>query len=254
VLYAKSTNSDDRVQATPGSRAACPGCNARVIAKCGEINIWHWAHEAGKDCDPWSEGESSWHLDWKAKATPSRCEVTIGPHRADIVNRSGTVIEFQHSPLTQDQVREREEFYGDMVWLVDGIDFRGRFHVHNGGDACRFVWPNARKWMYAIRRPLYLDFRDDAIFFVDRLSPNIPSTFVEISYSSDGTKNVESDGKACNGTGWYLTGEQFVARWIGPKSDPTTDWEAHKKLRGDGRAAVVKGWSPGLLPFGDESS
>jgi competence protein CoiA len=254
MLYAKPPKSNAQILATPGDRAVCPGCLGRVIAKCGEVNAWHWAHEAGADCDPWSEGESSWHLAWKAKASPLRCEVVIDRHRADIVNRSGTVIELQHSPLTSDQVREREEFYGDMIWLVDAHEFEDRFHVRNAGDVSRFVWPNARKWMYAIRRPLYLDFCDETIFFVDRLIPNIPSTFTSIRYDSNGTKNIESDGKACNGTGWYLTEEQFVTRWIGPKSDPTTDWEAHKKLRGDGRAAVVKGRSPGLLPFGDESS
>jgi competence CoiA-like predicted nuclease len=34
-----------KVRATPGARASCPFCARFMIAKCGEINVWHWAHE-----------------------------------------------------------------------------------------------------------------------------------------------------------------------------------------------------------------
>ena len=50
----------ERVRATPGGCATCPMCGGKVIAKCGDIMSWHWAHEAS-DCDTWSEGESDWH-------------------------------------------------------------------------------------------------------------------------------------------------------------------------------------------------
>jgi competence CoiA-like predicted nuclease len=33
-----------------------------MIAKCGRIYIWHWAHD-GSDCDPWHEPEASQFAD-----------------------------------------------------------------------------------------------------------------------------------------------------------------------------------------------
>jgi len=36
---------NQRTKATKGAKdALCPCCNKPVIAKCGEIKIWHWAH------------------------------------------------------------------------------------------------------------------------------------------------------------------------------------------------------------------
>ena len=54
-----------RKTATPGSRGTCPGCGSEVLAKCGEIKSWHWAHAADAQCDPWHHGETDWHLAWK---------------------------------------------------------------------------------------------------------------------------------------------------------------------------------------------
>lgn len=50
--------------ARPQRGGKCPGCSGDLIAKCGEINAWHWAHRAN-DCDPWHEPESEWHIGWK---------------------------------------------------------------------------------------------------------------------------------------------------------------------------------------------
>jgi hypothetical protein len=36
-----------------------------MIAKCGQIRVWHWAHRAIRTCDPWWEPETKWHRDWK---------------------------------------------------------------------------------------------------------------------------------------------------------------------------------------------
>lgn len=110
---------DERVEATPECRrAVCPSCRTTVIARCGEINVWHWAHESTTDCDPWHEGISDWHLAWQDQVPPDQREVVIGPHRADIRARDGTVFEVQMSPLSPEEIREREDFYGNMVWIL----------------------------------------------------------------------------------------------------------------------------------------
>ena len=111
-------------------RATCPCCDDEVIAKTGEFVTWHWAHRASADCDPWAEGETDWHLDWKrtARTEGARLEVPMhdpasgAKHRADIVMPDGTVIEVQHSRLPPAELREREDFYarrGGIRWIFD---------------------------------------------------------------------------------------------------------------------------------------
>jgi hypothetical protein len=97
-----------------------PPCGYGCRPKCGEVNIWHWAHHARGDCDPWSEPVTEWHLGWQAAVPPERREVVIGSHRADIVTASGGVVEIQHSPITAAVIAAREEFYGSrMAWIFD---------------------------------------------------------------------------------------------------------------------------------------
>lgn len=122
-MYLAETGPNERIAATPGAAGACPICHMEVIPKCGEIKTWHWAHKSLKDCDHWAEPESEWHLGWKKLAGLDNSEVVIrkdeGIHRADI-KIDNRVIELQHSSLSPKDVREREEFYGNMIWVIDG--------------------------------------------------------------------------------------------------------------------------------------
>lgn len=106
-----------RQLATPRAVGACPTCGAKLLAKCGRVYAWHWAHEA-RDCDPWAEPEGKWHRGWKQLFPAEWREVVIGPHRADL-RVPGGVIELQHSAISADEIETRERFYGRMVWVVD---------------------------------------------------------------------------------------------------------------------------------------
>jgi hypothetical protein len=114
-----------RQEATPKSPGECPGCGAPVIAKCGTVKLWHWAHVSRVSCDHWWEPETLWHRAWKNEF-PSLCQeirrVAVGGevHIADVVTDAGVVIEFQHSDISVNERASRESFYGRMVWLVDG--------------------------------------------------------------------------------------------------------------------------------------
>lgn len=110
-----------KIQAFPGATATCPACGGEVVPKCGEIVEWHWAHKA-RDCDNWGEPESQWHLGWKARFPVEWQEVVMGPHRADVRAPRG-VIEFQKSAISAAEIREREQFYGKMIWVVDASGF-----------------------------------------------------------------------------------------------------------------------------------
>lgn len=116
---------DQRIEATPGARGTCPGCQAEVLARCGTKKVWHWAHKGRRHCDHWWENETQWHRDWKDKfptewqEVPARDE--MGElHIADLKTNYGIVVEFQHSAIKPEEVKKRTDFYGQVIWIVDG--------------------------------------------------------------------------------------------------------------------------------------
>jgi hypothetical protein len=156
-------------RAQPGQRGVCPFCQEPVIAKCGTIVVWHWAHEADRSCsDSWGE-ESWWHLGWKQWALEQgwRVEVPIEQngvrHRADIVTPAGWVIELQHSGLDARQIDERERFYGRLIWIWDMGEREERFGFNDRPTWTGFRWKRPMWSLCAIRRPLYLDFGGDGL-------------------------------------------------------------------------------------------
>lgn len=114
-----------RCEARPGMIAACPSCGADVVAKCGDLRVWHWAHRNVRTCDLWWESETEWHRAWKNEFPEGWQEVVHTAqngekHVADVKTEIGMVIEFQHSFLKADERAAREAFYRKMVWVVDG--------------------------------------------------------------------------------------------------------------------------------------
>lgn len=146
-----------RIPAMRGMRAKCPCCRETVLARCGDLKVWHWAHADAPLCDPWWESETEWHLSWKRHVPPERAEVPMGEHRADLLAPDGAVVELQHSPISIQEIHERERFYGPkMIWLLDGEVFRGNFRVQRVGDGARFHWSWPRlTWLYA-KRPVFI--------------------------------------------------------------------------------------------------
>lgn len=192
-----------RVPATPRTtEAICPTCAAPVIPKCGRINIWHWAHAAGQDCDPWAEPISAWHLNWQATVPTERREVVIGNHRADILTTTGIIVEIQHSNISPDEIRARELHYGKMIWIFDTINAAQPTEYENHYDGTTrqttrmavpwsarldirtperhpdpiyrtFRWKHARKSIAACRAPVYLDLGDE-LLRLGRIHPGPP--------------------------------------------------------------------------------
>jgi competence CoiA-like predicted nuclease len=156
-------------QPMPREMGACPGCSGRVVARCGDIKVWHWAHAGAVDCDPWHEGESPWHVGWKRVALNhgGRVEVGMGPHRADIVAADGTVCELQHSSLSLGEALEREAFYGRMFWILDSQEFRDRLHFRSGGSQWRgFSWAYPWQWPREMSSPVLFDC-GGTVFIID---------------------------------------------------------------------------------------
>lgn len=150
-----------RVSAHPYERGLCPLCEQSVIARCGELNVWHWAHKASGDCDAFSESETPWHRNWKRDVSPDYCEVSIErkgvKHRADIITRDGTVLELQHSSISSKDIRRREEFYGDMIWLIDYTENWPNFEFKDlDGRLARFRWLYPRRSFMVAKASIYI--------------------------------------------------------------------------------------------------
>jgi hypothetical protein len=76
------------------------------------------------------------------------------PHRADLLGNGGIVIELQHSPIGPDEIEQREEFYGDMLWLFDATN---RFSLVPSGDWAFFSLGRTQHITHC-KKPLFLDF------------------------------------------------------------------------------------------------
>lgn len=113
-----------RQEASPGLLGRCQECDAVMTPKCGKVRVAHWAHPQGF-FDHWWESETKWHRNWK-ECFPEEwqeivhCASDGERHIADVKTAYGLVIEFQHSDISAEERRSREEFYGPMCWVVDG--------------------------------------------------------------------------------------------------------------------------------------
>lgn len=165
-MYLAEDDSGNRIISNPNTKGKCPICHAEVIPKCGEIKAWHWAHKSIQDCDTWSEPESEWHYGWKRLAGLDNTEIVIKKndsiHRADI-KIDNRVIELQHSNLASDEVREREEFYGNMIWVIDGDELIKEVVVDrmiSKEDKFYFTYSlKKRAWMKEIQKRVFYHFK-----------------------------------------------------------------------------------------------
>lgn len=120
----------EKAEAQPGLRGACVYCQSDMIGKCGNERVKHWAHKSKASCDPWWENETEWHRAWKNRFPVEWQEIihkdptTEEKHIADIKTDKGFVIEFQRSSIPLAEIKKREDFYKNMVWVIDGTHLK----------------------------------------------------------------------------------------------------------------------------------
>ena len=111
------------------SQYFCPICGEQLTikAKNSELVNKHFAHIPGTICyDDFSHDMSEWHYNWQKQFPEQYREVVIEhngeKHRADICINN-TVIEFQHSPISSEEINKRNNFYlscgYNMIWVFD---------------------------------------------------------------------------------------------------------------------------------------
>lgn len=172
----------DKNEATPTAKGICPHCNSAMIAKCGRVKVWHWAHKGNPPCDPWWESETEWHREWKNQFPKEWQEIahvhpeTGEKHIADVKTPFGLVIEFQHSNIKVEERISREEFYDQMVWVIDGsrgeLD-EGHFNIGLSGPIQKSPLAYRIKWWAKSRLfhnwceskvKVYIDFGKDVLW------------------------------------------------------------------------------------------
>lgn len=113
----------------PGEEYFCPVCGKKLMIRASDSLAvrTHFAHKRGTHCyDDWHHDMSEWHLEWQKKFPEQYREVIIEKdgikHRADICINN-TIIEFQHSPITGEEIAKRNNFYlgcgYQVVWVFD---------------------------------------------------------------------------------------------------------------------------------------
>jgi hypothetical protein len=72
-------------------------------------------------------------------------------HRADIKTPTGIVVEIQHSSISDEERSSREEFYKNIVWVIDGRGFKKNFDIYHmlpppdSELASDLIWTKAKR-------------------------------------------------------------------------------------------------------------
>lgn len=140
MLYARVGGDVLHAIHTQENTAVCPTCDWEVRAKRGTVVAHHWAHAPGASCDPWkSSAMSKWHWDWQERFPRESREFVLERHRADVLLKSEAdpddfqVIEFQNSSISEVDRQNREDFWGDVIWVLNGPILSDGFRISNTG-------------------------------------------------------------------------------------------------------------------------
>ena len=130
--------------------------------------------------------------------------------RADVKTPDGLVVEMQNSPIRPQEVRSREDFYGKIVWIVNGdrqgTDGRSQtldrryFNMGRSSHPIRLdplafpvTWSGKSKLLHNWSKAtaaVYFDFGGEILWRLDSFEPN-KTIFLEEStpaYGSTGTQ------------------------------------------------------------------
>lgn len=173
----------------------CDICNQPMIVKKGPQKAHHFAHSPlskSKCTDSWHYDMSKWHISWQERF-PEECREVVREykgfkHRADIlIDKTKTVIEFQHSELSSDEFQKRNVFYNGLgyrvVWLFDLRD-------HYEEDCFEFYENGGVKWHSPLKT-----------FNGFKMEEPLVEVFFQIEYPAEENERVQAFLKLYNETG-----------------------------------------------------
>ena len=113
---------------------------------------------------------TQWHVSWQELFAQEYREVVMcsgkHKHRADLClpqpDGSQLIVEFQHSSISVENIRKREQFYtqvGHLLWVFDARKFHIRLEpASENRDIYQFTWSPPRKSLWVINTCLAFDF------------------------------------------------------------------------------------------------
>ena len=157
IALDENKNRIDIQKADKSHKYFCPICGEELSVKAKDSLAVkpHFAHKRGTEClDTWKHDMSEWHYNWQCMFSEDYREVVVEKngtkHRADVLI-NGVVIEFQHSPITAQEIMERNAFYLDcgyqVIWVFDA---QNKIKSWHGGDnldpfKTNLEWKRARR-------------------------------------------------------------------------------------------------------------
>ena len=141
----------------------CPICGGSVNLREGSINAVHFAHKPNNKCDDnWNYDMSEWHYTMQNRFPEEQREIVVKhngqTHRADILFRN-QIIEFQHSPISIDELEERNYFYNtagySVAWVFDvqeQYDSKAITIMYHD-SALKYKWSNPKRCLQCFPQP-----------------------------------------------------------------------------------------------------
>lgn len=157
--------------------ATCVECGTRMYRRLSPEGNYtdHWAHmpEAERECATDPGKMTEWHRAWQGTCTdPERLEVwnKDRTRRADVYTPHRLAVEFQHSSMSPDTIKARQnDWRHRLVWVFDMLDdtgLEGRANVYQlpdwpetNPDLFRVTWPNPRHFWCHTKTATFLDVR-----------------------------------------------------------------------------------------------
>ncbi len=135
----------------------CPICGEQLRTRKGTTNAHHFAHKNNSNCvnrDGWHYDMSDWHYDWQNQFPVDNQEIVFTrddkTHRADVFINN-TVIEFQHSPITESEFNDRNDFYKSLgykiIWIFDAIDREVEYLSDSSKDERIISWKHPIRFL-----------------------------------------------------------------------------------------------------------
>ena len=220
----------------------CPICNEEVITRKGSINSHHFAHKNNSKCllnDGWHYDMSDWHYDWQNQFPIENQEVVFNfngkMHRADVFIND-TVIEFQHSPITEKEFNDRNKFYNNLgykvIWIFDALEKDIIRYRGNINDDINCSWNHPVKFLGNVnycdsKLEVYLQI-GEAIWYrqpdyrkKDYKELTVECNMIKISKLDDGIKKFLSDD--------YYSDFELIDRFI-PLENRNEEKYHYKKI------------------------
>lgn len=176
MLYA--IYNGEKFSPNPGLKAKCPECGDDVLAKCGVINQWHWAHVVNSTCKN-NKPETQWHYEWKGNFPKECVEEKVEGHRADVYIRRkySFAIEFQSSSIPREDILSRNQTFKNVYWVIHA---KGKdISFDQKGFLYTAKWKHRKRSFDETNSKIFLDFDDGYLFFIKSKNSRVKHSYGE---------------------------------------------------------------------------